>query len=132
MAKGELLAAYEKALKDFEIVQKELETLDERAYAFLKTLRRPPPVFWHIISGVLLIMGYSKTEWNDCKKFLISPNSRKRLLDFNIEKDVDPKNLKALEKFKKEHKASFTHERAERVSQIALLLLKWLDSLLEP
>eukprot|EP00494_Astrolonche_serrata_P006798 UN06823 len=118
-------ADYRKAIKDFEESQAKLKGLDERQYAFLKSMRKPPVSFHHIIAGVLLAIGYENCTWDKCRKFLINFHSRREILEF-VPNKILPKSITNLDNWRDQYPESFTKERAERVSKVALLLLNWL------
>jgi len=127
-SKRHLVEEYERAMEEFEGCKETLSHLDERAYAFLKSMRKPPVVFHHIIAGVKLMLGESDTDWDDCRRFLLDADSRRQILDFDPQ-HMDTKNVLAFSEWMDQLPESFTMKRAKRVSPIAALLLKWLLSL---
>jgi len=127
--KKHLVEEYERAIEEFEMCKECLSAMDERQYAFLKAMINPPAVFHHIIAGVLLVLGYTETAWDMCRKFLLIPQSRREMLDF------DPTNINMgcilrFAEWMELHPQSFTFKRAKRVSPVASLLCKWLLSLI--
>jgi len=128
-SKRHIVEEYERAMEEFEGCREALSELDERAYAFLKSMRKPPAVFHHIIAGVKLMLGKKETEWSDCKHFLLDWESRKLILDFDPTA-VNLDCVMAFSNWMKENPDSFVKQRAERVSPIAALLLTWLLSLI--
>merc|ERR1719361_70122 len=128
-SKRHVVEEYERAMEEFEVCKETLSKLDERAYAFLKSMRKPPAVFHHIIAGVKLMLGKEDTKWDDCKRFLLDWDSRREMLDFDPT-TIDFEHVLMFADWMKEHEESFTMKRAERVSPIAALLLRWLLSLL--
>jgi len=128
-SKRHVVEEYEKAMEEFEVCKDVLSKLDERAYAFLKSMRKPPSVFHHIIAGVKLMLGKKDTRWEDCKRFLLDSNSRNEMLNFDPT-TINFDHVLMFSEWMQQNPESFAMKRAERVSPIASLLLRWLLSLI--
>lgn len=99
----------------------------------IRSLKSPPQMIVHVLSGVLMLLGIEDLSWVSMKKFLGNREIKSQILNFNKFDSDDENNnsksiLKSVKKLLEKNPKSFEDACIKRVSVAAAPLAKWVKA----
>jgi len=144
---NEVIERYEGLMTQMKLNQHRINQINERMFAEIKNLHRPPIPLQHVIIGCLFLLGLkldasSKSRssrrklsirelWKVCKKYLVSESGLQvRLQKINYWV-LKKENLDRTQDFVKEHWESFRKKRIRCVSRVGEVIAEIVLNMLE-
>jgi len=143
----EVVERYEGLMTEMKFNQDKINKINERMFAEIKNLHRPPIPLQHVIIGCLFLLGLrfeasykSKSSrkklsirelWKGCKKYLVSEIGLQiRLQKINYW-TLKKENVDRTREFVEEHKESFVKKRIRYVSRVGEVMAEIVLNMLE-
>eukprot|EP00497_Spongosphaera_streptacantha_P005895 TRINITY_DN878_c0_g1_i1.p1 TRINITY_DN878_c0_g1~~TRINITY_DN878_c0_g1_i1.p1 ORF type:complete len:207 (+),score=44.71 TRINITY_DN878_c0_g1_i1:255-875(+) len=120
---------YLEARRILEQSKRDIEAIDQRTFAEMKHMMRPPKKLENVITGVLILVGMKDTSWRSAKLFMNDPKVKKKLLEFDP-KNVSPPARRRATKWLEDHAESFEEDNIYKVNRAAVPLARWVKGII--
>jgi len=143
----EVLERYEGLMTQMKLHQDRINQINERMFAEIKNMHRPPIKLQHVIIGCLFLLGLKfkvslksrssrrklsiRELWKVCKKYLVSESGLQARLQKINYWALKEENLDKTRDFVKEHCESFRKKRIRCVSRVGEVIAEIVINMLE-